>query len=322
MSSVGGLLQRHRVLEEDAALGAEPGADHDRRRGRQAERVGAGDDDDGDGEQQRLLDVAADDEVPDDEGQAAADERDEHQPERGPVGEPLAGRLGVLGLLDELDDLRERGVGADRGRAGAQRAVLVDRRADELVAGASSCTGRLSPVTVDSSTWLSPSSTSASTGTFEPGRMSSRSPTCDLGGRDLDGLAVAQHDRLRRGEVEQRADGVVGAAAGAHLEPVAEQHEGREHAGGLVEDLALDEERGRDRVQPAGADGDGDQHHHVQRPGAQRGDRAGEEDRRRVEDDRQAQQQLPDVAVDAERRRELGAEQLRADHRPQRRSGS
>ena len=134
----GGLLERHRVLEQDAALGAEAGADHDRRRGRQPEGVGAGDDDDGDGEQQRVLDVAADDEVPDDEGQRAADERDEHEPERGPVGQALAGRLGVLRLLDELDDLRERGVGADGGRAGAQRAVLVDGRADELVAGASS----------------------------------------------------------------------------------------------------------------------------------------------------------------------------------------
>ena len=49
---------------------------------------------------------------------------------------------------------------------------------------------------------------------------------------------------------------------------------------------------------------------------AQRGDRAGEEDGRRVEDDRQAEQELPDVAVDAERRRQLAAEQLRADHRP------
>ena len=82
--------------------------------------------------------VAADDEVPDDERERPADERDEHEPERGLVGEPLARRLGVLGLLDELDDLRQRGVGADRGRAGAQRAVLVDRRADELVAGGAS----------------------------------------------------------------------------------------------------------------------------------------------------------------------------------------
>ena len=127
-------------------------------------------------------------------------------------------------------------------------------------------TGRLSPVTVDSSTWLSPSSTMASTGTFEPGRMSSRSPTWTSAVGDLDGLAVAQDDGLRRREVEQGADGVVGAAAGAHLEPVAEQHERGEHARGLVEDLALDEERRRERVQPRGADGDGDQHHHVQRP--------------------------------------------------------
>ena len=33
---------------------------------------------------------------------SAADQRDEHQPERGPVGQPLPGRLGVLRLLDEL----------------------------------------------------------------------------------------------------------------------------------------------------------------------------------------------------------------------------
>ena len=104
------LLERQRVLEEDAALGAQPGADHDGRRGRQPERVGAGDDDDGDGEQQRVLDVAADDEVPDAERQHAADEGDEHEPEGGAVGETLAGRLGVLRLLDELDDLRQRGV--------------------------------------------------------------------------------------------------------------------------------------------------------------------------------------------------------------------
>ena len=39
------------------------------------------------------------------------------------------------------------------------------------------CAGRLSPVTLDSSTSLSPSMTSASTGIFAPGRISSRSPT-------------------------------------------------------------------------------------------------------------------------------------------------
>ena len=96
-----------------------------------------------------------------------------------------------------------------------------------------------------------------------------------------------------------------------------EQDERREHAGGLVEDLALDEERRGDRVQPADADGHRDENHHVQRLVAQRGDRAREEDGRRVEDDGQAEQKLPDVTVDAERRWQLGAEQARADHRPQ-----
>ena len=55
----GGGLQRGGVLEQHAALGAEPGADHDRGRRGQAERVRAGDHHDGDGEQQRRLDAGA-----------------------------------------------------------------------------------------------------------------------------------------------------------------------------------------------------------------------------------------------------------------------
>jgi hypothetical protein len=131
----GGLFEPHGVLEEDSPLRAESRADHDGRRRRKAERVRAGDDHDGDGKQERLLHVAADDEVPDGESEAAADEGDEHQPERGLVCQALAGRLGVLGLLYELDDLRERGVGADLGRPSAKGAVLVDGCADELVTG-------------------------------------------------------------------------------------------------------------------------------------------------------------------------------------------
>src|SRR6266536_3104472 len=50
-------------------------------------------------------------------------------------GQPLPGRLGVLRLLDELDDLRQRGVGADPGRPHPQGPVLVDGRADHRRAG-------------------------------------------------------------------------------------------------------------------------------------------------------------------------------------------
>ncbi len=129
-----GLLQGDRVPEQDAALGAQSAADHDRGRRRQAERVRAGDDHDGDREQQRVLHVAAHGEVPDHESKRAAEQGDEDQPERGLVGEPLARRLGVLGLLDELDDLRERSVRADGGRPRALRPVPVDGGADQLVA--------------------------------------------------------------------------------------------------------------------------------------------------------------------------------------------
>ena len=70
----------------------------------------------------------------------------------------------------------------------------------------------------------------------------------DLGGGHLDLAAVAEHHRPGWGEVEQGADGVVGAAAGAHLEPVPEQHERGQHGGGLVEHLAAAGEGDHQRV--------------------------------------------------------------------------
>jgi hypothetical protein len=138
----------------------------------------------------------------------------------------------------------------------------------------------------------------------------------NLGGVNFDRLTIPHHHRLGRSQVEQGPNGVVRAPAGTHLEPVTEQDEGRQHRRGLVEHVPRDEESRRHRVGPADADGHGDKHHHVERPSAQRPERAGEEDRRGVKHDRQAQQQQPDVTVEAERRRQLRAEQLGADHRP------
>ena len=167
----------------------------------------------------------------------AADQGDEHQPERGPVGEPLAGGLGVLGLLDELDDLGERGVGADLGGPDPQGAVAVDGGADDLVAGllvdreALAGHHRL----VDLALALLDDAVDGDLGARADQQQVADG---DLGGRDLDRLAVADDQRHGRGEVQQAADGVVGAATGAHLEPVAEEHERGQHGGGLVEDLA------------------------------------------------------------------------------------
>lgn len=130
-------------------------------------------------------------------------------------------------------------------------------------------------------------------GDLGPGTHQQQVADRDLGGGNSTGSPPRSTSAIggaRWGEVEQRADRVVGAAAGAHLEPVAEQDERREHGGGLVEHVPATGEPHDQRVGPAGADRDRHQHHHVQSAGAQRAHRAREEDRRSPEDHRQRQQ--------------------------------
>ena len=64
-------------------------------------------------------------------------------------------------------------------------------------------TGIGSPVTIDSSTALCPSTTTPSTGTFSPGRTRRTSPTLDVGDRHVHFVAVADHPRRLRREAEQ-----------------------------------------------------------------------------------------------------------------------
>ena len=100
------------------------------------------------------------------------------------------------------------------------------------------CTGRLSPGDrrlVDVGVALD---TSASTGTFAPGRISSRSPTAT----SAVGTSTA-HRRAARppcggARSSSVADRVVGAAAGTHLKPVPEQHERRQHRRRVVEHVS------------------------------------------------------------------------------------
>src|SRR6266542_498935 len=160
------------------------------------------------------------------------------------VGQALAGRLGVLRLLDQLDDLGEGRVGPDLGGPHPQGPVLVDGRADDLVAWllverqALAGDHRLVDLAV------------AVDHLAVHRHLRSRAhqqqvADLHLRGRQLDRFAVTDDQRPGRGEVEQGADGVVGAAPCAHLEPVAQQHEGGKDGGGLVEDLAAAAERDR-----------------------------------------------------------------------------
>ena len=149
-----------------------------------------------------------------------------HEPARHGVGHALDRCAAALRLRHHGDDAREHRVGADLVGAHDERSGAVHGAADELVAGLLRATGMDSPVTIDSSTALRPSSTAPSTGTPSPGRTRSRSPTCDVIERDL---LVAAVDRIAAGrlrrEVEQCADGAAGLLARPQLQHLAEQHE-------------------------------------------------------------------------------------------------
>ncbi len=126
-----GGLEDLRPLDEQAELGAAAGADQQRRRRGQAERARAGDDQDGDGRgegERRALPR------PQPEAERRDGERDDDGDEdaRDAVGEPLHGGLAGLRVLDELRDLRERGVGPDLRGADDQPAAGVDGGARDL----------------------------------------------------------------------------------------------------------------------------------------------------------------------------------------------
>ncbi len=89
-------------------------------------------------------------------------------------------------------------------------------------------TGSPSPVTSDSSTWLVPSVTSASTGTRSPGSTTTRSPTAHPRDRH-DALDARLHAPRRLGaQRRQGPDGLRRLALGALLEPLARAHQ-RDH---------------------------------------------------------------------------------------------
>ena len=157
-------------------------------------------------------------------------EHDRNEYRRDLVGELLDGRFAGLGVIDELDDLRQGRLPAGLGDADGEPAVVVDRAADDGVAHRPRDRARL-----------------AGNHRFIDG-----GPT--LGHHAVDGDAVAGADqhlvvhlkvtdgnffvlarrteplRHRRREIQQLSDGRAGRLAGAGLEPVA-QADQREQAG-------------------------------------------------------------------------------------------
>ena len=155
-----------------------------------------------------------------------------HEPGGDLVGESLHGGLGALGVLDEPDDLGQGAVGADGGGANDEGAGAVEV-APMTGSPAALSTGRLSPVSIDSSTVEAPSTTIPSTGTFSPGRTRTRSPTATCSTGTSTSSAVADDAGGLGCEADEGLDGGGGRASWPRLQPAAHQDQGDDDQRGL-----------------------------------------------------------------------------------------
>ena len=128
------VLQRLGALKENAHLGALAGADHNGDGRGQAQRARAADHQHSDGGGERLIHVAGQCH-PHHKGHGRDREYYGHEHAGDLVGHAGDGRLGGVGVLDELDNLGERRVGAHTRGAEGKRARAVDRGRIDSVAG-------------------------------------------------------------------------------------------------------------------------------------------------------------------------------------------
>ncbi len=136
VDALGG-LEHLGTLDQDAELRASSRADHERGGGGETEGAGAGDDQHcdsgGEGGGRAVRRGGGEPEPERGEGQR---DHDGHEDRGYPVGEPLDSGLAGLGLLDELGDLGQGGVGTDPGRPDDQPSASVDGGAGNRIAGA------------------------------------------------------------------------------------------------------------------------------------------------------------------------------------------
>ena len=128
-------LQRFGVLDQHAGLRAASDADHDRHRGGEAERAGAGDDQHAHGGDQTEGHPRFRSEPgPGAKGDERHDDHGRHEPAGDLVGQPLDRRARALRVRDHLDDLGKQRVAPDLVGAHHEAAGLVERARDHLAA--------------------------------------------------------------------------------------------------------------------------------------------------------------------------------------------
>ena len=272
-------------LDQQAELGAATGPDHERRRGCEPERAGAGDDEDGDrgGEGERRP-LARGEPVEQCRQREGDDDRDEDAGH--PIGQPLDRGLAGLGVVDELGDLRERRVGADSRGADDQAPAGVDRRPGHLGPRADLDGHRLpgEQAHVDRRDAFDDDAIGRD---LLSGPYDEQLPGLELFDRDPPLPAgIVEHRDVLGAELEQRAQRRAGAALGARLEVPAQQDQRGDDRGDLEVDVAhpgaalgheleghghaghagVADEEGIDRPQPGREHPHRDQRVHRRRP--------------------------------------------------------
>ena len=303
-------LERLRALDEDAELRPAAGADHQRRRRREAERAGTRDDEDGDRGRERLRGVSGEEQPP---RQRREREPDHDRDEDGgdPVDETLDRSLPGLRLGDEPRDLREGGLAPDTRCADDETPVGVDRASCDFRSSCDIDRRRLAGQQrlVDGGVAFDDLAVGRN---LLAGADHEQVAALDLLDRHRDLGPVPQHARLLRADVEQRADRGARATACARLEVAPEQDQRRDHAGDLEVHVRVLEEECDRRPAPGGERPERDERVHRRRqvPRVERGGAveapAGPEDDRRRERERE-----PLPALELERRQHRERDQRR-----------
>ena len=124
------------AADEDAALGAPAGPNHDRGGRGQTHGARTGDHEHRDRRHQAMRQARfGPHRQPGQQGQGRHEEHDRHEHLGDAVGQPRDGRLRPLRTLDEGHDPGERGIAPDARRTHHEGPGRIHRRADDLVAG-------------------------------------------------------------------------------------------------------------------------------------------------------------------------------------------
>ena len=196
------------------------------------------------------------------ERQGREDDHGGHEDGRDPIREALHGSLAGLCLLDEAGDLGERGVGPDARRLDDEAAVRVDGGAGDFRAHGDLSGRRLAGQErpVDRRLALDDDAVGGDLLTRADDEAIAHLERPD---RDERLLAVPEHPRFLRAELQELLDRLRGAALRARLEVAPEQDQRRHDRAHLEVGLAFEAgDKDDSRPEPGGERAEGDQRVH------------------------------------------------------------